>query len=230
MKLGELLKAGFGGVIAISRDPFPWRKGKLRPRPGADLTVRQVVNGLSFHTATGLTGGTNQLYMSNAGGFGAVFNHALNDLPQATSWTNVYDQYKFEEVELHLMPIVTDATTTTTATNVPTGATQVVLDFDDGNALSSENAALEYDNCQSAMWYDNISVRYKPAVAPAFWASGAFSGYGTDASDERWLNCSSPSIPNYGVKMWVAAIAATSSMIAGWVVYGQYTISFRNVR
>jgi len=224
-------KGGFRGMIMVPHSNPRWRKnGPLsKPRPGADMTCRQVVAAINFKTNTGVTGGSSRVFPVNTGGFGFVFNHALADLPQASSWEALFDQYKFEEIELHMYPLTSEATTTNTATNF-CDATQIVLDFDDGNALANENAALEYENCQTVMHYDHIVARYKPAVSPAYYSAGAFTGYGVTPSDRNWLDVASPNIINYGIKGWVGALAAASTMLCGWVVYAQYTVSFRNVR
>ncbi len=226
-------RPSFGGKIRIGVR-IPWAKrgagGRVpRPFPMADITVRQVLAGLSMATHTGLTGGSSDLFLVNTGGFGAVFNFSLADLAQSSDWTAVFDQYKIEDVEVHFMPFFPAPGITNTSTNFA-HASQFVLDFDDGNALGSENAALEYDNCQSAMHYDEVVVKLHPAVAPAYYQSGAFGGYGVAPSDREWLDCGSTGILHYGIKCWIGALAASSTMVAGWNVYAQYTVSFRNTR
>ncbi len=203
--------------------------GRQKPRPGADYTVKQTVAGLSMATHTGLTGGTNHLFPVNSGGFACVFNSSLADLAQAASFAAIFDQYRFEEVKIRLLPLTSNLTTTNTSTNI-VDPSDFVLDFDDGSALANENAALEYDNCQTLMPYDECIMSYRPAVAPAYFTSGAFSGYGVEASDGVWLDAASTTILHYGVKGWIGALAATSTMVVGWAVYAQYTVSFRNTR
>lgn len=220
----------FEGKIIIGVR-LPWAKrGRLpRPLPGAEVTIRQVVNGLSMAVHNGLIGGSNHLFPVNTGGYSMMFASSLADLPQASSWAAVFDQYRFEEVEIHFLPLMISPGVTNTATNLCDAST-FVIDYDDSTALGSENAALEYDNAQTVMIYDEAVIRYKPAVAPAYFTSGAFSGYGVAPSDKEWLDSASASILHYGAKGWVGSLAPTSTLVAGWVVYAQYTVSFRNVR
>lgn len=229
-KGGAGSNGSFLGSIRIMNRPPNWKKGGrlVRPKSGAELTIRQTLPGISFAVGTGLAGGTSSLPMVAVTGFALAFGHTLADLPQASSWTAVFDQYRFEEIEIHLYPFSSEIVQQTALKDVPSPS-QFVLDFDDTSALASENAALEYDNVQTAMPYDAVQIRYKPAVAPAYYQSGAFSGYGVEPSDLNWLDCGSPSIRHYGVKGWVGAFGATSSAVGGWLVYGQYTVSFRNV-
>lgn len=220
----------FRGVILLRSGPMAWRRqGRIKSRDGAEMTTRQALWGGSMQSHTGMTGGSNTIYYVNSGGFAASFAFSLSDLPQASSWTAVFDQYRFEEVEIHLYPINNCQISTTTSTNVA-ACSQMVLDFDDSNALGSENAALEYDTVQTFMPYDHIVVRMKPAVSPAYYSSGAFTGYGVAPSDKEWIDAASPAVVHYGVKMWVGSLIPTSTMVSGWQVYAQYTVSFRNTR
>ena len=218
-----------GWIVPVPNVP-KWRKsGRMKPRSGADMTVRQVINGLSFATKTGMSGGSNTVFVPVTTGVAGVFNHTLNDMPQVASLVALYDQYRFEEIEIHFYPLSSQLTTTNTATNI-SGCSQAVLDFDDGTALASENAALEYENCQTFMPYDHLMIRYKPAISPAYWTGGAFTGYGVQPADKEWIDAASPSVVHFGTKYWFGASPLGSTLVAGWNVYGQYTVSFRNIR
>lgn len=220
----------FLGKISVGIRPMWKRNGRLmKPRTGAELTVRQTVAGLSFATKTGLTGGSSTINYTATGGFPMALAFSLNDLPQASSWTAVFDQYRFEEVEVHFLPYHNAAIPQSAFINVP-GASQFVLDYDDASSLATENAAMEYDNVQTATVYDSVVCRFRPAVAPAYFTSGAFSGYGVEPSDKNWLDSASANVLHYGVKGWIGSFSPTSTAIAGWIVYGQYTVSFRNTR
>ncbi len=219
----------FGGKILIGNDRKPWKIISPKALPGADLTVQQGVAGLSMATHTGLTGGSSHLFSVNTGGFGAVFAFSLGDLPQLSQYSAVFDQFKIEEVQLKFIPLVTQLVTTNTATNF-VDPSQFVLDFDDDNTLANENSALDYNNCQTAQSYEEVLIILRPGVAPAYYQGGAFSGYGVQGSAEHWLDIASSTIKHFGVKVWVGALAAASSMVAGWTVYGKYTVSFRNTR
>ncbi len=202
---------------------------RLKPIGDADYTVCQVVAGLSMATHTGLTGGTSHLFPVNTGGFACVFNFSFADLPQSTSFAALFDQYRFERVEIRFVPLISQLTTTNTSTNI-VDPSQFVLDFDDGSALGSENAAMEYNTCQTAQVYEEVYVDLCPAVAPAYFTSGAFSGYGVQPSNGAWLDSASTGILHYGVKGWVGALAATSTLVCGWTVYARYTVSFKHTR
>ncbi len=220
----------YQGSISVGNQRFEWPSAEItRPRKGAQLTIRQCVSGLSMATHTGLSGGTNTIFVPVATGEALVFNFSLNDLAQVANFQALFDQYRFEEVMIRLLPIVSQATTTHSGLDVP-DATQLVLDFDDGTALGSENAAEEYGSCQTLMPYEEAMIRLRPAVAPAYFTSGAFSGYGVEPSDGVWLDSASASILHYGVKGWIGAVPATSTDVLGWQVRANYTVSFRRVR
>ncbi len=219
---------GYGGSIMIANTRSQWPIGRtLRARGDAQLTVRQTLAGLSMATHTGFSG--NDIFIAPTAGFGVVMNHSLNDLAQVASFQAIFDQYKFEEVEIRLVPLTPFPGLTQTSNDIP-GLSQFVLDFDDGSVLGSENAAMEYDTCQTAASFEEVHIKYRPAVAPAYFTSGAFSGYGVAPSDGVWLDSASPSILHYGVKGWIGNLNTGSTSQHGWSVRAQYTVSFRNVR
>lgn len=230
-KLAENSSALDSAKFRAFRASAPWGRRILKPFPGAQSTVSQVVQGQNFVTHTGLIGGSNELYMVNTGGFAAAFAFSLADLPQSASYTALYDQYRFERILLRLIPVsnVID-NHTTSAVNTVQNPTHLVADFDDDGALGSENAALEYDQICTIMPYSGIEVEFVPHVAAAAFAGGAFSGYLIRPSTDDWVDVANTGVKFYGVKAWVGSLQATATSIAGWTVYAQYTVSFKNIR
>jgi hypothetical protein len=156
-----------------------------------------------------------------------VFAFELQDLPQAATFTSAFDQYRIDRVRLHLA-----ANQNVNAVNAATSAIAfppliAVVDRDDSTALTTVNAALEYDELQMVKEYQSMTIDLKPALAPAFYQVGAFAGYGVSPGTP-WLDAASPAIRYYGIK---TAMAATASAInVSWSVLAEYFVSFRNVR
>jgi len=105
----------------------------------------------------------------------------------------------------------------------------VVADYDDTTALASWSSASEYDNVALVESYQGIQIEIVPSVTPAYYQSGAFTGYGTDSSCERWLDMASPGIDHFGIKGYIPADSNTTYH-AQWDVAAEYYVSFRNVR
>jgi len=203
----------------------------MKPKKGAALTIRQLVEGDSFQTHTNI-GAAGFIQVPVLVGNPIDMTFALADLPQKASWEAVFDQYRIDEIEVHLIPVynVVDAHGTASPNNgCPPSV--IVLDYDDNTSLASITAAFEYDNSQIITPYQGAVVKVRPKITPAMYAGAFFTGYGVeDSAEGPWLDVASDTVDHYGIKMWVNPLANASTETLGWYAYAQYTISFANVR
>ncbi len=224
----ELLRGRIIVLGSVSPRGFP-NRGKTKPSKGAELTVRQLVPGSDFIGHTGVTAG-NFINVPTTAGGPFQFTFALADMPQSSSFTALFDQYRIDQVEVHMIPNFNfiDGHNTASPNNLAP-PTVVVLDYDDAGSLVSEAGALEYDNAQIIMPYERAVIKVRPKITPATYAGGVFEGYMVEDTG-GWLDVASTTIDHYGVKGWVNPLSTSSTSTLGWYVYAMYTVSFANVR
>jgi hypothetical protein len=200
-----------------------------RSLPPSVLKVRQFVN--TFNTSSSITGsGSFPLITAqvNALDF-PVIGFEFQDLPQAGTMSALFDQYKIDEVEVIITPnsTVTDMHLST-APNTINPQAFCVMDFDDSTALGSVSAAQQYDNVMTFNGTQGLHIRMIPAIDPALWAGGAFSGYAVEGP--QWIDCNSNSVPHYGLKFVIQGLTNASTALWTWDIQAWYIVSLRNVR
>jgi hypothetical protein len=125
---------------------------------------------------------------------GASAYIALSSFPNVTEYTNAFDQYRIDQVEVWLELVGNPSASLSTVVtavdlddaNVPTGPTQIQ---DKQGALVGSGAAMRYH-------------RWRPHVAVAEFG-GTFTSYGNVPS--TWIDTASPSVQHYGFKASSAA-------------------------
>lgn len=154
---------------------------------------------------------------------GGATNYALifklSDLPNYTEFTALFDQYKFDRVEVDFIPVVT---TTNSALTVDS-MIWTAVDFDDANATTALQIA-EYENCHVYPPTQRFSVDITPRVALAAYA-GAFTSYANVGS--IWLDVGSPSIEHYGFKVGCNTAGGATQT---WKIVCRYMLSFKSAR
>jgi hypothetical protein len=175
----------------------------------------------------------------------------LNDLPQVTTFTSLFDQYRIDQVEISFIPmaeitmtpqsVFTAAGTFNQPANPATQAAGLygtVVDFDDAAALANISAYMEYSNWQPGQVASlkTHTRKFRPHVAYNVYGAGAFGAFGNQTTP--WVDCSSPAVQHYGVKFYAdkqfnsgAADGSTAQVYPQtWRIIGKYWLSFRNVR
>jgi hypothetical protein len=114
----------------------------------------------------------------------------LGDLPQVSSFTTLYDQYRIDRVRFLLI-----AQNNTSSTSVVSFLTPhfITPDFDDNSVLGTVGAILEYQSCKIVMPYKNGIIELIPRVA-------VLSGTGSVNLGPQWLDCNDTTVQHYGVK------------------------------
>lgn len=143
---------------------------------------------------------------------------SLTNYSLASSYTALFDQYRFLEIEMWVNPSCSMATP-----GAPEGGTWVsAVDYDDSSAPASYTAL---SGKQGAMQTSVLTAHYhkfKPKIALAAY-SGAFTSYASAA--DQWIDCSSNGVAQYGLKF---AVSATSTAITFNVIY-RARVQFRGI-
>lgn len=162
----------------------------------------------------------------------AGYNFKLSDLPQATTFTALYDQYKIGKVVLTFRPRTGMITTTpNNGYQFIQGYSplQTVIDYDDDTAPIDENDILQY----SSLKQTRPGLMHKRILRPKF-ASEVYRSLTTTGyrPNSGFLDCNMADIPHYGVKVLMNAPVATTNAAADYSydVYATYYVQFKNVR
>lgn len=123
------------------------------------------------------------------------FIFQLNQNPQYTSWTSIFDQYS-----IPLVTIEFDST-------VPAGDSNAspilytALDFDNATNLGSVSAITGYDTCESVVM--TPQMRHMRSIRPSPKVVAQQSGGGNAqsvTSGPLWVDSSNPSLNFYGIR------------------------------
>lgn len=187
-------------------------------------TFRQgVAGGLMTVISTALTG--NNIVQSSLANIYTSFAFTLNDIPQVATFTALFDMYKIDKVVMTIYP--QSMQTNSGANVVSENLGLYVLDYDDAASLPSYSAGAEYENVKYFQVSSNkpIVITVKPRIAMAAY-NGAFTGYANTRA--QWIDCGSPGVQHYGIKVVVPIGAA--NYLQNFYVNSVYYFSFKNVR
>lgn len=218
----------YGGLIQSLRVNF---QQDFTPTPERVFSTCQLVNGFSVSTGISAGSAATGPYLQATAGAALPFAVAftLADVLQATSFAGLFDQYRFDRVEMKIVPTSTAINTLSlTSPNATVPMLYTVLDFDDSTVPANLGAVIQYDNLQVVPYGEGLFITLKPSWTPAIYQVGAFSGYGVEAAG--WIDCNSSTVPHYGVKGCITELPASSTENVIWNVLCKYYISFQNVR
>lgn len=181
------------------------------------------------------------------GEYEGAFAFKLNDLPDYTEFTQLFDQYKLCAVKVTFQQPYNDSETArfprasaAQGTAMPSLHLHHVVDFNDANTLPILNLQ-QYQNHKvinlsgTSLRGGKTSVYCKPRIALAAY-EGAFTGY---ASQRGWLDVGDAAIQHYGLKWCLDAQYADGLVSISGATWGvtvtvpiqlTYYVAFRNVR
>lgn len=179
----------------------------------------------TFQTDTAITIGVG----SPAAGYGYSFK--LNDLPNASEFTALFDQYRIKALKWHLIPKqgmgVMQAVPTAGGLQPIMPKIYTVVDYDDAAPPTSIDEMLQYQNVKITRANQWHSRYFKPAIADEVYATGITTGYGM--RQNAWLDCNSSLIEHYGIKVFVEEGNAQTPRWDFDIVCKFY-MEFKNVR
>lgn len=190
-----------------------------------------------------LTGGTAPLNSSfitspvpsatgilNTFDFGVGVKFQLADMLRSSAFTSIYDNYRLKQVHFSLEDMTGGALEGSYQVN-PT--VYAFVDQDDSNAPASSSAITGRQGHK--VWTMNnkniakysINIRPKPSLA--LYAS-TDNGLGAgQASTRGWLDCATPQVNHYGLKLWFTDVylGGTNVNVAAFRVKCNYVFEFK---
>jgi len=151
-----------------------------------------------------------------------AFSFALSDTADYTSYVSVWDIFSIREIVITMVPVTLQSAP---STGPAYAFCYVAPDFDDATTPANSTAMLSYASLAYLGPSDRYSFKLAPAVDIATTTSAAAAINGVYNKRSPWLDCSSPSVPHYGIKC--AVTQSTSTNLTQWNIFARYTIDFK---
>jgi len=151
------------------------------------------------------------------------YGFTLSMMPQASSFGQVFDQYRIDEIEMTFRPFFT-----TGQSSMHTPLLYTVIDYDDVTPLTGGlNTYLQYENCLTTQ-YETVIRKWKPHVALA--ALDSTPAYASSANViSPWCDMANSTIVHYGLKLGMDASGGGSPLQA-FNITVRLKLQFKNVR
>lgn len=163
-----------------------------------------------------------QLVIDNIADTFRTFNFSLQDVPNETDFTNLYDVYKINAVKITFIPQMNTSISIGSINNPNANARFFsVLDYNDGNPLTTIDQAREYQSCK----YTPILRQHKRYLRPKIMDAGGVYNPGN-----KWLATSNITENYFGVKVAVEPMDSTGTLSMTYSIECVYYMSFRNVK
>jgi len=169
-------------------------KSLVYPMTGVAPRVSHHISGLQ-EIRVQATLLTEDIFNSSVSGptYDAQYFSLAGSVPNSSSYTSVFDEYRIEMIETWITPAISQAT----AASANIGQWVSAVDYDDANTPSSVSMVSDKQNCAAS---STLQAHYHKWV-PKF-AIGAYSGtFVSFASDVGWVDCGSPNVQHYGLKI-----------------------------
>jgi len=191
-----------------------------------DATRNSIVNfrQRSYETNTTIYSTVNKgvITSSSAAEGLYAFSFALSDAADYLSYVAVWDVFRIREIIVTIVPLTLPSTP---SAGPSYSFAYVSPDFDDATTPANSVAMLSYATLAVLAPADRYSFKIQPAVDIATTTSAAASINGVFNKRSPWLDCSSPSVPHYGMK--AAVTQSTSTNLTQWCVFARYVIDFK---
>jgi hypothetical protein len=169
------------------------------------VTVNASAGGSTTLSSGGLlslaTGAVQQQYY-----FGVSAGFCLADVPSATDFTNLFERWRINAIEVSLWPMNTSSIASVSGGNGDLGVLlHSVIDYNDRAAVTASDAGINplrqrptYRMHQCAA-RGPIVFKFRPRMAIAGYGSTFFANYVSLAP--QWCDAASPTTEHYGLKL-----------------------------
>lgn len=146
----------------------------------------------------------------------------LNQLPNYTEFTDLYDQYKINAVKLSFLPSQTQSISLSSTNNSTQGRFFSAIDYNDANSPVSIDELRQYQSCKWTSMYRPHKRFFRPKIQDR----GASYTPG-----KPWINCTSPDQQYLALKVGIEPTNATApSTSLYYNVEAKFYMSFKNVK
>lgn len=149
------------------------------------------------------------------------YNFSLDDLPNSSEFTSLYDMYKINCVKLTFLPQQTQSISSGSINNPNASARFFsAIDYNDSNAPASIDELRNYQSCKvTPILRPHKRVIFKPKIL-----------VGGVMTSSPWLTTATPSANYFGLKVAVEPMDSTSTTTMMYTVEAKMYMSFKNVK
>jgi hypothetical protein len=154
-----------------------------------------------------------------------AFATVFTDLPDNANYSSAYDQYRFDSLEYHILPMTQPALPAI----APGYANCYVFhDYDDAVPPTTSAQARSYSNTVVIAPGEKHVRKIRPHIAVAATSSAGAAILGVRNVPADWVDATSTSVPHYGLKVYIQT--STSTNANAWYLLVRATVSLRNQR
>jgi len=175
----------------------------------------------------------NQGFFTNgAAASGGLLDFKLFNVPNASDFTSLYDEYRIVKVEVEIIPAFTSANNLLGSNGYPRmHQIHSCVDYDGGNSGTTLASMMQYTNYKGSS-IDRIHKRVIfPKIATEVFNTSVSTAYAPKWG--QWIDTSNSSVPHYGMIYNIPVLpglpqTGADSQIGDLKM--KYFIEFRNVR
>lgn len=163
--------------------------------------------------------------VGSAGG-GIALSFKLTDLPNSSSFTSMFDQYRIMAVVFKYVPYM-NATGGYGAVNLFTAANFIGMDFNDNTVPGTRDDILRLRYHKSWNAYRRFTYKIKPRAESILYNTAITVSYG-NASRKTWIDTSSDTVPYYCLKAFFTNNSSSVDFLGD--IFLTYYVQFRNIQ
>ncbi|AUM61873.1 capsid [uncultured virus] len=184
-------------------------------------STRTSKKGQKLYLFKRYVGTLGSLVINNINPTFAGYNFSLNDVPNYTEFTDLYDSYKINCIKVYFIPQMTSNVSLGTVNNAWASARFFsAIDYNDATAPTSIDDLRQYQSCKmTSIMRQHKRVIFKPKILDT-------SSY----TLSPWMATSSPSTNYYGLKVGVEPMSSTSSTTMTFNIEAVFYMSFKQVK
>lgn len=156
------------------------------------------------------------------------YEFRFSNLTNVTDFTNLYDMYRINKIQLMLEPQFTSNGQFYNNLNILSKKIRVVHDYNSNNVLANEDDYLEYSNCKSYSATRQIKITLYPKVNNTVEGNGGAPAYTSLNANKLWLNISNADVPHFGIKAFIPEDISNTEGVLLFKVRAKYWISLKN--
>lgn len=161
------------------------------------------------------------------------YSFHLSDLPQAATFTELYDQYRILAVKITFFPEFNVFFQVATGNSFVMPILYTVIDYDTEAIPTSLAQLYDYTNLKKRFFKSPVTRYFKPQAG---YSTGAINGasvsatIGGNVSRKQWFNTNQPGVAYVGIRGSIDCATLTQLPPSTIRVVADYYIQFRNVR
>lgn len=160
------------------------------------------------------------LLQEAGGNMSHAYTVKLSDLPDYSEFTNLFDQYRIRKVIFRFEPTF-DINDMQNAGSYSLKYVRSVIDKNDNTPYSTEAMYFQHDTMRShapnRVFTRTINL---PSVAGMVYNGGVSTAYIQE--NDKWVDMSNPSVPHYGLKVWVSTTGLATNTLLYRVIVTVY--------